>query len=154
MEKVYLAVVSGVPKESAWVSRLKIGPDPMQVGKQMSDPRSGKEAETSFRVLQENDGKALVEARPVTGRTHQIRVHLAEAGYPVVGDEMYSRSMEESVPPRRTEAPAFALRAVSLTYSDPFTRRRVKIDAPRDEFAQRWLGGKLPERQAGQNATS
>lgn len=140
VEKVYLAVVVGVPKESAWTCRLKIGPDPKQIGRQMVDSRSGKEAETNFRVLQSAGGKSLIEARPVTGRTHQIRVHLAAAGHPVVGDEWYGEARKaERLPASRRREAAVALRAVSLAYSDPFTARGVRIQASAQDFLNRWL---------------
>ena len=70
-----------------------------------------------------------MEARPVTGRTHQIRVHLAESGLPVVGDKLYGR--EDA----RLE---LGLRAVRLAYVDPFTRRRVEIRAPVEPFCREY----------------
>src|ERR1043166_1757596 len=88
MEKIYLATVHGVPRQSAWTCRLKLAPD-ARPGRMRVDPRGGKEAETAFRVLQSAGNVSLVEARPFTGRTHQIRVHLAEAGHAVIGDELY-----------------------------------------------------------------
>jgi 23S rRNA-/tRNA-specific pseudouridylate synthase len=91
MEKTYLAVVDGKPREVEWTCRLKLAPDPWRAGRMKVDSREGKEAETHFRVLQKKKKLALVEARPFIGRTHQIRVHLAEAGCPVVGDELYGR---------------------------------------------------------------
>jgi len=92
------------------------------------DPRGGKEAETVFRVLQVVGNTALIEARPYTGRTHQIRVHLADSGHPIVGDEMYGS-------PARKE---LGLRAIGLAYQDPFTKRRVQIRAPVEEFCRRY----------------
>src|SRR5690349_7716228 len=86
MEKVYLAVVSGRPKSDKWTCRLKIGPDQKIRGRMRIDERIGKEAETRFQVLEGREGNALVEARPLTGRTHQIRVHLAASGCPVLED--------------------------------------------------------------------
>jgi len=126
MEKIYLAAVHGRPAQSEWVCRLKLGPDPCRHGRMKADPRQGKEAETAFRVLQTGDKASLVEARPFTGRTHQIRVHLAEGGHPVIGDELYG-------PRDRAE---LALRATGLAYMDPFTRRKVYIRAPLEEFCR------------------
>jgi 23S rRNA pseudouridine1911/1915/1917 synthase len=128
MEKVYLAVVHGKPKEEKWTCRLKIGPDPDQHGKMKVDPREGKESETFFRVLQSVGRASLVEARPFTGRTHQIRVHLAAAGYPILGDDLYGPGDKAKL----------GLRAVGLAYSDPFTRRRVQIHAPVAGFCREY----------------
>src|SRR4051812_47910842 len=89
MEKIYLAVVHGKPSQEKWNCVLKLGPDPDQHGRMKADSREGKEAETFFRVLQTVKNISLIYARPFTGRTHQIRVHLAEAGHSIVGDELY-----------------------------------------------------------------
>jgi 23S rRNA-/tRNA-specific pseudouridylate synthase len=93
------------------------------------DARFGKEAETRFRVLQTQAGRSLLEARPRTGRTHQIRVHLAESGCPVVGDEFYGRA---------DDALGLGLRAVRLAFEDPFTRRRVEIRAAIEAFCREY----------------
>ena len=131
MEKVYLAVVRGTPKQNEWTCRLKLAPDPSARGRMKVDARYGKEAETHFRVLQSAEQTALVEARPFTGRTHQIRVHLAESGHPVVGDDFYG-----SQPVKEDEN--LGLRAVRLCYVDPFVRRRVEIRAPVAEFIREY----------------
>jgi len=68
-----------------------------------------------------------VEGHPYTGRTHQIRLHLAHSGFPVVGDPLYGRKTTRS-------NEAMALRAVRLVYQDPFSRKRVDIRAPVDQF--------------------
>jgi 23S rRNA pseudouridine1911/1915/1917 synthase len=131
MEKTYLAVTQGIPPQKSWVCRLSIGLDPDVRGKMQVDARHGKSAETRFEVLQARNGRALVEAHPFTGRTHQIRVHLAAAGCPVFGDELYSLQ-----PPKRGEV--LALRAVRLSYGDPFTRRTVDIFAPMEKFVRQY----------------
>ena len=128
MHKVYLAVVQGVPKQKEWTCRLKLAPDPRAIGRVMVDARQGKEAETHFRVLQSKEATTLVEARPVTGRTHQIRVHLAESGCPVAGDKLYGSSTQPQT--------GLGLRAVRLSYQDPFTRRPVDIRAPIANFVR------------------
>ncbi len=129
MEKSYLAVVAGAPREEEWTCRLKLGPAPGQIGRMMVDEREGKEAETHFRVRQRRERLTLLEAHPLTGRTHQIRIHLAESGFPCVGDDTYGRGRDGF---------KLGLRAVELNYPDPFTRRRVEIHAPHDEFCREY----------------
>ena len=86
----------------------------------------------------------MVEARPVTGRTHQIRVHLAETGCPIAGDEFYggklSASSPRPSPPSATgeRGKSLGLRAVRLAYADPFTRQRAEICAPTEEFCRQF----------------
>jgi 23S rRNA pseudouridine1911/1915/1917 synthase len=134
MEKRYLAVVRGKPKKDEWLADAKLGPDPHQHGRHRVDP-AGKEAETQFKVLERKEGLALIEARPFTGRTHQIRLHLAHAGLHIVGDTMYGAPEDRA----RKTAP-MGLRAVGLEYQDPFLRRRVKIEAPVDAFIAQFFG--------------
>jgi 23S rRNA-/tRNA-specific pseudouridylate synthase len=134
MEKKYLAIVQGLPRQNEWVCRLKIGPDTGQRGKMKVDARGGKEAETTFRVLQAVGDRVLIEARPFTGRTHQIRIHLAEAGLPILGDELYGSKVRAEL----------GLRAVELAYTDPFMRRRVCIRAPIEEFCHEY-GFEIPK---------
>ncbi len=88
------------------------------------------EIEKSLRQLAPTAApKALVEAHPLTGRTHQIRVHLAASGCPVFADELYGQRSP------RTE---MGLRAVRLCFADPFTRRPVDIRAPMDKFCREY----------------
>ena len=123
MEKIYLAVTDVEPKQAAWTCHLPLGPDPGQHGLMRVD-KLGKEAETEFRVVASAGGLHLIEARPSTGRQHQIRIHLAESGCPIVADELYGRLVDA----------AMGLRAVGLAYLDPFSRRPVAIRAPVAEF--------------------
>jgi tRNA pseudouridine32 synthase/23S rRNA pseudouridine746 synthase len=90
VEKVYWAVVSGVPREAAGRIAVPLLKQPRgMVGWRMAaDPR-GQPAVTDYRVLGAADGRAWLELRPRTGRTHQIRVHCAFLGTPVVGDATY-----------------------------------------------------------------
>jgi 23S rRNA pseudouridine1911/1915/1917 synthase len=134
VRKKYLAVVRGHPLQCHWFCRLKIAPAPGTPGRMQAGKTSGKQAETEFTVLQQGRRSALVEAVPVTGRTHQIRVHLAAAGYPILGDALYGE-----------EGPALALRAVEMAYLDPFQKRPVRIRAPTDEFLRRHHFESAPE---------
>jgi RluA family pseudouridine synthase len=134
MQKTYLVVVRGVPRQTEWTCRLKLASDRAHVGRMKVDARHGKDAETDFCVIEtrtENGGPArtLLEAHPLTGRTHQIRVHCAQSGHPVLGDELYGAGKTAMA-----RAYPLALRAVALSYTDPFTRRRVCIEAPRAAF--------------------
>jgi RluA family pseudouridine synthase len=125
MEKLYLAVVEGRPKQSQWICREKIAEESSSPKRMKVDSRSGKPAETRFRVLATAEDRTLLEARPVTGRTHQIRLHLATSNLPVVGDSGYGRAGKGS---------PLALRSIMLAYRDPFTRRQVCVKAPLDDF--------------------
>jgi RluA family pseudouridine synthase len=125
MEKTYWAVVTGVPKQNKWTCNLKLAPDKKQFRKMKVDERFGKECETDFKILETRGKFSLVEAKPVTGRTHQIRIHLKESGLPIVGDELYGR-LEGELP--------LGLRAIVLAYRDPFTKRRVEVRARTEDF--------------------
>ena len=140
MEKTYLAVVEGQPRQPEWTCQLPLGPDPKKFGSMRVDhTEEGKEAETHFRVLQSNDRFTLIEASPLTGRTHQIRVHLAESGSPIMCDELYGR-VEKGF--------RLGLRAVCLAYKDAFTRRPISIMAPTDWFLKEFGFKNLPKTDA------
>ncbi len=88
VKKVYLALVEGNLKPAQGVIEAPIGRD-LRRRKRMAVLRGGREAATEYRVRNYLDGYTLVEAMPRTGRTHQVRVHLAFLGHPVVGDPVY-----------------------------------------------------------------
>jgi 23S rRNA pseudouridine1911/1915/1917 synthase len=89
VEKVYLALLEGRLEPTQGIIDAPIGRDKRQ-RKQMAVMRSGRKASTAYQVIERfDDGHTLVEARPQTGRTHQIRVHFAFIGHPVVGDRVY-----------------------------------------------------------------
>src|SRR2546422_2491315 len=131
MKKQYLAVTQGIPREKSWCCRAKIAVDSKQIGRMKIDLRKGKETETHFRVIEVGDQTALIEAEPLTGRTHQIRLHLATSGLPVVGDSLYGKRVAATVnhPTGGSDTP-LALRAVALAYFDPFRKKNVRIQAP------------------------
>lgn len=130
VEKVYRAITVGVP---GWKERVTKFPLRVNVGhkhRTMVDNRNGVRAETRFRVLnyvqispEMAEGVALVEASPMTGRTHQIRVHAYALGFPLLGDTLYS-SPETKIITRP------ALHAYSLSFDHPESNERVKFVAP------------------------
>jgi RluA family pseudouridine synthase len=122
MEKVYLAVTTKAPRQPQWNCQLSLAPQPKQFGRMIVD-KNGKPSETEFRAIASAAGKHLIEARPFSGRQHQIRVHLAESLGPILGDDLYGGGEGD-----------LALRAVGLAYRDPFTRKPVAIRAPVEEF--------------------
>ena len=88
VRKAYLAVVDGtIPEEEGWID-APIGRDP-RVPSRMAVHSKGRVAQTGFEVLRRLDGQTLVLARPRTGRTHQIRVHMRYIGHAVIGDAVY-----------------------------------------------------------------
>jgi 23S rRNA-/tRNA-specific pseudouridylate synthase len=88
------------------------------------DNRNGVHAETRFKILKQNQLAALAEAVPMTGRTHQIRVHAFALGHPLLGDILYSA-------PETDLIARPALHAHSLSFDHPVTNERVTFTAPR-----------------------
>ncbi len=137
MEKTYLAVVEGKPRQPEWTCELPIGPDPAKFGRMRVDESpEGKDAETHFKVLLNNERFTLIEASPLTGRTHQIRLHLAESGCPIMCDELYGH-VEKGF--------RLGLRAVRLAYKDTFTRKPLNIIAPAGNFLKEFDFTLTPE---------
>jgi 23S rRNA pseudouridine1911/1915/1917 synthase len=148
VEKVYLAVVNGVPEVNEWRCELCIAPVPDRPGFMEINNTLGKDAETIFRVVDKRADRALVMCWPKTGRTHQIRLHLAAVGHPVLGDELYGPV--PATTGKKVDS-ALALRAIRLSYRDPFKAETVTIDASVEEFVK--AHGFDPSLNALQNRT-
>jgi RluA family pseudouridine synthase len=103
VEKRYLALVWGHPRPAAGTWDAPLGPDRADRRRMKVDPE-GRPARSDYRVLGRAPHAALVELRPRTGRTHQLRVHLAAAGHPVVGDDLYGGPRERGVRDPKTRA--------------------------------------------------
>ncbi len=92
-KKTYVAITDGKPKLNAAKIDLPIGRSPSAPSTFRIDP-NGKPAQTTYHVLAENDAQSLVELKPTTGRTHQLRVHLAHLNAPILGDRVYGKSSD------------------------------------------------------------
>jgi len=92
-KKTYIAITDGKPKLNAAKIDLPIGRNPSAPSTFRIDP-NGKPAQTTYHVLAENDAQSLVELKPNTGRTHQLRVHLAHLNAPILGDRVYGKSSD------------------------------------------------------------
>lgn len=128
--KLYLALVSGVPDQTEFTIELPIGPVRGKADRQGVDPTSGKEARTSVRLVTGFSRHALLECRIHTGRRHQIRVHLAELGLPVLGDPLYGTKRARPLPPAVPAVPRLALHASALGFDHPSTGARMEFTEP------------------------
>lgn len=122
--KSYLAITENVPDPAAGTISAPIGNDPKN-RKQMRIAADGKTAVTHYETLASNEEFALVRLSLETGRTHQIRVHMAHAGCPLLGDPLYGDGAGKKFPLKRT-----ALHAKSIHFLQPFTGRELLIEAP------------------------
>jgi 23S rRNA pseudouridine1911/1915/1917 synthase len=122
--KTYLALTARPPSPPDGRVELALGKDPARAGLRRVDP-AGDAAATAYRTLRASERAALVEARPETGRTHQIRVHLAALGAPLLGDPRYGG-------PRRVGEVAIArvmLHATRLELAHPVTGTNLVLEA-------------------------
>ena len=122
-KKTYIAITDGKPKLNAAKIDLPIGRNPSAPSTFRIDP-NGKPAQTTYHVLAENDAQSLVELKPTTGRTHQLRVHLSHLNAPILGDRVYGKSSDCRM----------MLHAQKLEITLPSGERKVFEAAIPDEF--------------------
>jgi len=123
VHKTYLALVHGVPKPRDGVIEAPIGRHPKN-RKKMAVVAGGRDAVTKYRLREELDGGrySLLEVQPVSGRTHQIRVHMSALGHPLVGDATYGR--------RSHLIARQALHASKLAFAMPVGGRQIEFESP------------------------
>ncbi len=123
VDKTYLALVEDRIEPREGIIEAPIGRDKRN-RKRMAVVRSGREAYTAYRVREYVGDYSLLEVRPRTGRTHQVRVHLAWIGYPIVGDAVYGRRRQELLRDR------FFLHAARLEFEHPSSGEKLVVEAP------------------------
>jgi len=131
-KREYLAVVTGAPHEACGVIDLPIGHGP---GIRRAVSLDGKAARTDYELLWQGEKLSLLKLRLHTGRTHQIRVHLAYCGCPVLGDFLYGR--EDGRLPGR-----FALHAYRLSFTHPISGEALSFETPLPEEIQEIIKAK------------
>lgn len=122
VDKEYIAVVEGTITQQEGVVDLPLRPDLLDRPRQVVDPEKGKSAITSYRVLSVCNGKTLLSLRPITGRTHQLRMHCAhQEGLqsPILGDELYGHVADR-----------LYLHAASVAFVHPVSGQRIALVAP------------------------
>lgn len=124
IQKIYHAVIIGQPEWESHTVELPLRADGDRRHRTVADACGGRPAATRLRRLQTLGEFCLVEAQPLTGRTHQIRAHLSAIGFPILGDALYGGG-EPSAPLTR-----LALHARQLTFQHPLTAEPITIEAP------------------------
>ena len=135
-EKVYWAVVHGEMEEKEATITSHLTENSAFTVYSTNDTRKGKLAQTWYRVLRETRLYSLLEIQLLTGRKHQIRVHLSELSHPIVGDRKYGR-------PERGHT-ALALHALSLSFTHPHTGQSITVSCQPPAFFNHLLGGEAP----------
>lgn len=131
VRKTYLAVLHGAPKTDHGRLENAIGRKPWDAKRMAVDAPDGKRAVTEWTVLAKKSGVSLVEFVIETGRTHQIRVHAAHLGCPIVGDELYGDAVKDRR--LRVKPSRVLLHAVALRFPHPVTGMISEFTAPPPE---------------------
>jgi len=131
VEKTYLARVAGIPQVPTGLIDLPLAAVPQQQAG--LPPRHqvclvhGKAAQTFYRLLWQNHASALLQLKPITGRSHQLRVHLASLGHPILGDTIYATY---ATPEQQQASPRLLLHATELTLNQPYSGERLHFVCP------------------------
>lgn len=129
MKRTYYAIVEGIVKEEEGTVRTNIGRHPVERVK-MAVVKEGKEAITNYKVLERFKSNTLVECRLETGRTHQIRVHMAHLHHPLIGDQVYGYKKQ------KFKLQGQALHAKNLGFIHPTTGEYMEFDSQLPEYFQ------------------
>ena len=131
VRKTYRAVVVGCLPQHEGEIAFPIGRHPQERKKMSIHARKSRPAVSRYAVLESCHRVSLVQLFPQTGRTHQLRVHLAALNHPIIGDELYgSRRMEKTLPPEIRHFPRQALHAEAIEFMHPQDHTAMTIQAP------------------------
>ena len=133
INRKYIAICHGDLKDEIGTINKPIGRSVHDRKKMAVNERNCKEAITHFKVLQHFSKYTLIECQLETGRTHQIRVHLASIGHPLLGDELYSN---RKIP---YKLQGQTLHAKTLGFIHPITKEYIEVNAPIPEYFKRLL---------------
>jgi len=138
VEKTYLVRVHGHPAQDEFRCDAPIGKEPSASGLREVDEQNGGEATTLFKVLERShDGTSLLEARPLTGRTNQIRIHCATLCFAIVGDAAYHLGDAAPRLTKEIDEPPLCLHAWQISFTHPASGERVSFTAPPPDWATR-----------------
>ena len=132
VKKTYLALTRGIIKENEATINMPIGRSTTD-RKKMAVVKTGKEAITHFKVIERFKENTLLEINLETGRTHQIRVHLSQIGYPIVGDMVYSNGKN------KFGVQGQMLHAWKIKFMHPITGKEMEIEAPLPQYFEKIL---------------
>lgn len=145
IKKEYVALVYGVPSPSSGTIDLALGRDPKNRKKISTRARRKRTAVTHYKVLEDFGFVSLLQVRIETGRTHQIRVHLAQKGHPVVGDSLYGTDRARSLPAKLSHAAKelqrLFLHSRRLEFRHPRSGEILSFEAPFPPELQKFLSG-------------
>lgn len=130
VEKHYLALVYGILKEKKGEIKTVIGRSISDRKRMSTRTRKGREAITRYEVIREFKDASLIKVRIITGRTHQIRVHLSSIGHPVLGDRIYGRKTIIRIGNNELRFNRQMLHALSIRFKHPVTGEEVEFNAP------------------------
>ncbi|MGA2039298.1 MAG: RluA family pseudouridine synthase [Bryobacteraceae bacterium] len=142
VEKVYLALVHGAVKQESGVVDKPIARDPIHRTRMTARLRDGRPAHTEYRVAARLPGFTFLEVKIGTGRTHQIRVHLASIGHPVVGDKLYGAPAQV---PGRPPLARYFLHAHRIRFIRPSDGEPVSVVSPLPPELEDWMAGGASE---------
>jgi tRNA pseudouridine32 synthase/23S rRNA pseudouridine746 synthase len=123
VQKSYIAVVGGVVDGESGLIDIPIRKDFDNPPCQCVDFEQGKASQTNWRVMERESDRTRLELKPITGRSHQLRIHLRELGYPILGDDLYASEQLQQLAPR------LLLHAQMISFIHPANNEKMTISA-------------------------